>query len=204
MALAICVEDMSDSELLMVLCGPTGSVLAKKSLVELFGMGKPRQDSLIAGEERAPYLAHPQIAVAKELYTRAMNAEMQESGINLSTPTTVKSYLCGRLGGLEKEVFWCLWLDAGNRLICAQELFCGTLAQTSVYPREVVKAGLSHNAAAVIFAHNHPSGDTTPSSADKALTTELKRTLAMVDIRALDHLVVGRNESFSFAENGLI
>jgi DNA repair protein RadC len=95
-------------------------------------------------------------------------------------------------------------MDARNRLIVAEELFRGTLTQTSVYPREVVKRALFHNAAAVIFAHNHPSGETDPSRSDEMLTTTLKTALALVDVRVLDHFVVAGNKALSFAERGLL
>ncbi len=102
------------------------------------------------------------------------------------------------------EVFVVLFLDSQNRLIAAEEMFRGTLAQTSVYPREVVKAALGHNAAAVIFAHNHPSGVAEPSRADEMLTTALKQALALIDCRTLDHVVVASDRTTSFAERGLL
>ena len=97
-----------------------------------------------------------------------------------------------------------LFLDSQNRLITSEELFHGTLSQTSVYPREVVKRALANNAASVMLAHNHPSGLTEPSQADCLLTTALKQALALVDVRVLDHIVVGEEEALSFAEKGLI
>jgi len=109
------------------------------------------------------------------------------------------------LAGLDHEVFFALWLDAQNRLIAAEELFRGTLTQTSVYPREVVKRALAHNAAAVVLAHNHPSGVAEPSAADGLLTRELKQALALVDVRVLDHFIVtGQAQPLSFAERGLL
>jgi DNA repair protein RadC len=101
-------------------------------------------------------------------------------------------------------VFVCIFLDSQHRVISCEELFRGTLAQTSVYPREVVKAALAHNAAAVIFSHNHPSGIAEPSRADELLTQSLKQALALMDIRTLDHFVVAGNELVSFAERGLL
>lgn len=201
---AIEMKNLSDTELLVMLCGAAGRALAKQSLPELFGFGKPRQEYLFAGEERASYMAHPQIAVAKELYIRAIQADMQETGINMTSPSSVRSFLCGRIGGLDYEAFWCLWLDSQNRLICADEMFRGTLTQTSVYPREVVKRALEVGSASVIIAHNHPSGATEASSADRMLTSTLKQTLALVDVRLLDHFIVARNQVTSFAEQGLI
>lgn len=102
------------------------------------------------------------------------------------------------------EVFVVMFLDAQNRLIAAEEMFRGTLTQTSVYPREIVKRAIEHNAASVIFAHNHPSGNTTPSRADEQLTYTLKSALQLIDIRVLDHVIVSGNQSLSFAEHGLI
>lgn len=108
------------------------------------------------------------------------------------------------MAALPHEVFACLFLDSQNELIAYEELFRGTLAQTSVYPREVVKAALAYNAAAVIFAHNHPSGYAEPSRADELLTGVLKQALALVDVRVLDHLIVGGVSVMSFAERGMI
>lgn len=120
------------------------------------------------------------------------------------TPDSVRNMLRLRMGHLERETFTVLFLDSHNRLIAIEDLFTGTLNATSVYPREVVKAALQHNAAAVILAHNHPSGIATPSRADEALTQTLKAALQLVDVRCLDHLIVCKDTSLSFAEKGLI
>ncbi len=122
----------------------------------------------------------------------------------MTSPQAVRDYLRTRLACLPHEVFACLFLDSQHRLIACEEMFRGTLAQTSVYPREVVKAALGCNAAAVIFAHNHPSGVAEPSRADELLTTALKQALALVDIRTLDHFVVGGSQVLPFAERGLL
>lgn len=122
----------------------------------------------------------------------------------MTSPQAVRDYLRTRLACLAHEVFACLYLDSQHRLIACEELFRGTLAQTSVYPREVVKAALARNAAAVIFAHNHPSGVAEPSRADELLTTALKQALALVDIRTLDHMIVAGSQVLSFAERGLL
>ena len=116
----------------------------------------------------------------------------------------MRDYLRLLLHDRGHEVFVCLFLDAQHRMIASEELFRGTLAQTSVYPREVLKAALAHNAAAVIFAHNHPSGVAEPSRADELLTQALKQALGLVDIRTLDHFVVAGNQVVSFAERGLL
>jgi len=122
----------------------------------------------------------------------------------LASPEAVKDYLKLSLSSLPYEAFLALFLDSQNRLLAVRELFRGTLAQTSVYPREVVKAALAENAAGVVFAHNHPSGVAEPSRADELLTASLKSALALVDIRTLDHLVVAGHRVVSFAERGLI
>ena len=110
----------------------------------------------------------------------------------------------GLLAGLPHEVFVCIQLDAQHRVIAIEELFRGTLTQASVYPREVVKASLRVNAAAVIFAHNHPSGACQPSQADELLTRNLKEALALVDVKVLDHFIIAGTNSLSFAERGLL
>ena len=123
---------------------------------------------------------------------------------SLSSPGAVRDYLRLALSGREHEVFVVIYLDAQHRVLHSEELFRGTLTQTSVYPREVVKAALAANAAAVILAHNHPSGIAEPSHADELLTRQLKAALALVDVRVLDHFVVAGAASLSFAERGLI
>jgi DNA repair protein RadC len=125
-------------------------------------------------------------------------------GATMSSPQAVKDYLRVQIGSLEHEVFTVIFLDAQHRLIALKEMFRGTVTQTSVYPREVVKESLALNAAAVILAHNHPSGAADPSRADEFLTQTLKTALALVDVRVLDHLVVGGDDVRSFAELGLL
>jgi DNA repair protein RadC len=145
-----------------------------------------------------------QLTATLELARRALSDQMK-SGDLLGSPAAVRDWLRLKLGGLQHETFTALWLDARNHLIAQEELFRGTLTQTSVYPREVVKQALTHNAAAAIFAHNHPSGVAEPSAADELLTRSLKDALALVDVRILDHfIVVGQAPPFSFAERGLI
>jgi DNA repair protein RadC len=122
----------------------------------------------------------------------------------LSSPQTVRDYLRLKLQGRPHEVFVAVFLDAQNRVLAVEELFRGTLTQTSVFPREIVKRALHFNAAAIIFAHNHPSGVAEPSRADEALTQTLKHTLALVDVKVLDHFVIGGDAAMSFAERGLI
>jgi DNA repair protein RadC len=125
-------------------------------------------------------------------------------GATMSSPQAVKDYLRLQIGVLEHEVFTVIFLDAQNRLIALKEMFRGTVSQTSVYPREVVKESLALNAAAVILAHNHPSGAADPSRADEFLTQSLRAALLLVDVRVLDHLVVAGSDVVSFAERGLL
>lgn len=138
-----------------------------------------------------------------ELARRALTAELAQRPV-FDSPTAVREYLKLQLGDLAHEVFAVLFLDAQHRLIAYEPLFRGTLTQTSVYPREVLKRALALNAAAVLLAHNHPSGVAEPSRADEFLTQSLKTALAMIDVRVLDHLVVGRGQIVSFAERGLL
>ncbi len=126
------------------------------------------------------------------------------NGSALTSPTAVRLYLTMLLAEKEHEVFVCVWLDAQHKLIASEELFRGTLTQTSVHPREVVKSALKHNAAAVIFAHPHPSGCCMPSQADELLTRNLKDALSLVEVKVLDHFIVAGPQAISFAERGLL
>ena len=142
-----------------------------------------------------------QLQAVMELAKRAL-AEELESGIALSSPQSVRAYLQLQLAGKMHESFMVLFLDVKNRLIATEELFRGTLTHTSVYPREVVKAALQHNAAALLLAHNHPSGTPNPSAADLAITQTLKHALEMIDVKVLDHFIVAGSRVYSFAEHG--
>lgn len=145
-----------------------------------------------------------QLKASFELTRRALTQEMSTRD-SFTSPGKVRDWLRLKLASRQHEVFMALWLDAQNRLIKAEELFTGTLTQTSVYPREVVKAALANNAAAVILAHNHPSGMAEPSQADELLTTSLKSALTLIDVKLLDHFIVAGNAPpLSFAERGLI
>lgn len=146
---------------------------------------------------------YAQLQAALELARRAL-AERIAAGDVLSSPEAVRSFLRLTLADRPHEVFMMVILDAQNRVITTEELFRGTLTQTSVFPREVVKSALKHNAAAVVLAHNHPSGVAEPSQADQVLTETLRRALALVDVRVLDHFIVGRGAAMSFAERGLL
>jgi DNA repair protein RadC len=148
-----------------------------------------------------------QLKAAFELAKRALEERIPAKRA-LSSPQAVRAalqdWLRLHLAGREREVFIAAYLDAQNRLIEIEELFEGTLTQTSVYPREVVRYALRHNARSVIFAHNHPSGVAEPSQADQVLTETLKRALRLVDVEVLDHFVIGHGAALSFAERGLL
>ncbi len=144
-----------------------------------------------------------EIVAVLELARRALAAQLTQQTL-FESPTAVRDYLQLQLGSRPHEIFAVLFLDSRNRLIVLEELFRGTLGQTSVYPREVVIRALALNAANVVFAHNHPSGSARPSRADEALTQTLKAALALVDVRVLDHFIVTRTEAVSMAELGLI
>lgn len=163
-------------------------------------MKQPR--SLATLTKRQQYLVDDQI-IAQAL--GILEQRMTHYDVNLSAPELVRNYVRLHLGTKRHEVFTVLFLNVKNRLIKKEDMFRGTLTHTSVYPREVVTAALGHNAASVMFVHNHPSGSTEPSEADQILTTALKQALALVDVRLLDHFVVaGSAAPFSFAEHGLL
>lgn len=182
----------SDLELLSLLIG-------EKAAHRLMSGGLA--SLLIGAANRRP--THPRISAALELVQRALKEELR-AGSALCSPGAVRDYLRLVLAGKDHEVFVALFLDAQHRVIDAEELFQGTLTQTSVYPREVVKASLRWNAAAVIFAHNHPSGVAQPSQSDELLTRNLKDALSLVDVKVLDHFIIAGNASISFAERGLL
>jgi DNA repair protein RadC len=204
------VSQASDVELLTVILGKrrTAETLLKKAGGSLFALllDTPQEHrDLSCGEGSTAYAADPllKLRAARELAARAIAEDLGGRDC-LSSPSAVRDLLKLRLAGLPHEVFVCLQLDAQHRVIAYEELFRGTLTQTSVYPREVVKAALRANAAAVIFAHNHPSGVAEPSHADEILTRSLKAALALVDVQVLDHFIVAGNRTMSFAERGLI
>ena len=186
------IAQLSDVELLAKLIGANESRrLYRGSLAPLFAESIDGNGS------------HYICAAARELVRRWLNEELRRD-CSLTTPGSVRDYLRLVFNGREYESFVVLFLDAQTRLIVAKELFRGTLTQTSVYPREIVKEALQENAAAVILAHNHPSGVATPSSADKTLTSALKQALSLVDVKVLDHFIVAGASSLSFAERGLL
>jgi DNA repair protein RadC len=202
---------LSDAELLAIFLrvgvkGKSAVDLSRDLLAHFGGLNKLFATPLTAfksfhGMGEAKYA---QLQAVLEMARRALGEALQDRDA-LSSPGAVRDWLRLHLANLPHEVFMVLLLDAQNRLIHSEELFRGTLTQTSVYPREVVKLALEHNAASVILAHNHPSGVSEPSPSDEALTRSLKRGLEMVDIRVLDHFIVaGNTQPLSFAERGLI
>lgn len=159
-----------------------------ESLKAIKGLGPAKRAELLA---------------VMEMARRALAQQMQAAPV-FDSPGRVKDYLALHLAGRSQEVFAVLFLDAQHRLLRVEDLFFGTLNQTSVYPREVVKRALALNAAALVLAHNHPSGVAEPSRADEYLTQTLKAALALVDVRVLDHIVVGQGQAVSLAERGLL
>ncbi len=162
--------------------------------------------NIVKNEDPATYTVSP-TAGDDAVISQAMSilaGRMRSGGDVFASPTNVRSYCQLRLGGLNHEVFAVLFLNVQNSLIEYREMFRGTLTQTSVYPREVVKEALELNAAGVVLVHNHPSGNTQPSRADEAMTQTLKAALALIDVRVLDHIIVTANGSLSMAEKGLI
>ncbi len=208
--LALGVAALSDAELLAVflrvgVSGKTSVDLAREllqtfgSLTAIFAASRS-QLSQVRGMGLSKYA---QLQAIFEMSRRALKETMQVRDA-LTSPQQVRDFLCLKLASLPYEVFMVLFLDAQNKLIGADELFRGSLMQTSVYPREVVKRALHHNAAGVILAHNHPSGLAKQSQADELITQQLKQALALVDVRVLDHFIVAGNTTFSFAERGLL
>lgn len=202
---------LSDAELLALFLrvGMRGksAVDLARDLLQQFGSltrlcaASAAEFSAIPGMGLAKYA---QLQAVMELARRALAEQMNDADV-FESPLAVRNWLRLRIGSLPHEVFHVLLLDARNRLIEAVELFRGTLTQTSVYPREVVKLALARNAAAVILAHNHPSGAGEPSPADELLTRSLKQALELVDIRVLDHFIVTAHaQPLSFAERGLL
>lgn len=201
---------LSDAELLAVILrtGTTGRTaldLGRAALARfggLAGLLAASTAELAAIDGLGPAKS-AQLQAVLELARRSLREEVRRDTV-LSSPGKVRDFLRITLARREHEVFMALFLDSQNRLLAADELFRGTLTQTSVYPREVVKRALALNAGAVIFAHNHPSGVAEPSRSDELLTASLKQALALVDVRVLDHLIVAGTAMTSFAERGLL
>ncbi|HEX7326965.1 MAG TPA: DNA repair protein RadC [Casimicrobiaceae bacterium] len=201
---------LTDAELLAVVLGTgcTGATsldVARDLLARYRGLSALLAESIdkLACVKGLGTAKAAKLVAGVEIARRLLREEVTHGGA-LTSPEAVRDYLRLSLASLPHEAFVVLFLDSQHRLLAADELFRGTLAQTSVYPREIVKAALSRNAAAVIFAHNHPSGVAEPSRADELLTQALKQALALVDIRTLDHFVVAGDRVVSFAERGLL
>lgn len=201
---------LSDAELLAIflrtgLPGKSAVDMGRDLIVEFKNLTR------LFAASRHEFCAFPGLGDAKyaqlqailEMARRALSEEMRHTDA-LNSPAAVRNYLRLALAGKAHEVFCGVFLDSQNRVLAVEELFRGTLSQASVYPREVVKRALAHNAAAIILAHNHPSGIAEPSHADENLTQALKAALALVDVRVLDHFIVGCGETISFAERGLL
>ena len=203
-------EALSDAELLAIFLrvGVTGksAVDLARDLITQFGSlngifaATEHELSQVHGIGTSKYV---QLQAIFEMSRRALSEQLQQRDV-FKSPQAVRDYLVLKLGSLTKEVFLVLFLDTQNRLLASEEMFSGSLSETSVYPREVLKRALHHNAASVIFAHNHPSGIAQQSQADELLTKQLKQALALVDVRVLDHFIVAGNNTLSFSERGLI
>ena len=200
---------LSDTELVAILLrtgvrGKSAVDLARELLGEFDGVSGVLEAGARLGRIKGLGPAKSaQFAAAVELARRALDEKMRDTSA-LTSPGSVRDYLRLALSRREEEAFVCIWLDAQHKVIEIQEAFRGTLTQTSVYPREIVKAALARNAAAVIFAHNHPSGVAQPSQADELLTRNLKEALALVEVKVLDHFIIAGNQAISFAERGLL
>ncbi len=209
-ALALGAASLADAELLALLLrtGMRGQGVLQfaQGLLEQFG-GFPgllqANTETLRGIKGLGPAKRAELAAVAEMARRSLARQLQEQPV-FESPQRVRQYLQLHMSGLPHEEFAVLFLDAQHRLISMDTLFRGTLTQTSVYPREVVKAALARNAAAVVLAHNHPSGAAEPSRADELLTQALKQALALVDVRVLDHLVVGQGHVVSFSERGLL
>jgi DNA repair protein RadC len=204
-------RQLSDSELLAVLLG-SGSAgvdalsLARGLLSELGGLAPllAAQPSLLLQHPGLGWVGYCRLQAGVELGRRFLAAP-RTPGAPMTDPGKAAEYFQARLVGLPHELFCCLFLDTRHRLICCEELFRGTLDGAAVYPREVVKRALFHNAGAVILGHNHPSGSPEPSEADQHITGRLKAALGLIEVRVLDHIIVGSGEaSVSLARRGLL
>jgi DNA repair protein RadC len=203
-------EALSDAELIAIFLrtgtrGKSAVDLAREVLTSFGSL------SALCSADGARFCAIPGLGSAKyvqlqavlEMARRSLREQLARNTV-LGSPQAVRDYLRLKLQDRPHEVFVGVFLDAQNRVLAVEELFRGTLTQTSVYPREVVKRALHHNAGALIFAHNHPSGVAEPSRADEALTQALKQALALVDVKVLDHFVIGSGAAMSFAERGML
>ena len=201
---------LTDAELLAIFLrtgiqGKTAVDLAQDLLVE-FGSLRVLMQADCATFTQAKGLGNAKYAQLQAVLEMARRYTFEEldRGSVLTSPEATRAYLSNQLRDYPYEVFACLFLDNQHHILEFEELFRGTIDGASVYPREVVKKALDHNAAAVIFAHNHPSGISEPSQADKLITNKLKQALDLLDIRVLDHFIIGDGLPYSFAEHGLL
>ena len=208
--LALGARALSDAELLAIFLrtgipGLSAVDLARSLLTEFGGISPllradRQRFCAVKGLGEAKYT---QLQSALELSRRHLGEQLSGTAV-LGNPAAVTDFIRAHLHDYAHEVFMVLYLDTRHRLLAVEELFRGTIDGANVYPREVVRQALHHNAAAIIFAHNHPSGVAEPSSADEAITQRLQDALRLVDIRVLDHIIIGRGEQVSLAERGLL
>ena len=203
-------EALSDAELLAIflrtgVAGRSAVDLARELLARFGGLRRLLEADRggFCSQHGLGAAKYAQLQAVLEMARRHLLEGLQR-GDTLTSPADTRRYLTARLRGHPQEVFACLFLDSRHRVIACEDLFHGTIDGASVHPREVVRRCLQHNAAAVILAHNHPSGVAEPSDADRRLTRRLRDALALIDVRVLDHLVIGDGEAMSFAERGLI
>ncbi|MEF7612669.1 DNA repair protein RadC [Aquincola sp. MAHUQ-54] len=202
---------LADAELLALLLrtgvAGQGVLQMAQALLDRFGglqgLMRATLDELKTFKGLGGTAKRAELAAVLEIARRTLAQQLAERPL-FDSPGAAKDYAALHLRGLPHEVFAVMFLDARHRLLCLEEMFRGTLTQTSVYPREVVKRALAQNACAVVLLHNHPSGHAEPSAADEALTQALRSALALVDVRVLDHLIVGAGVVTSFAERGLL
>ncbi len=203
-------QALSDAELLAIflrvgVVGKSAVDLARDLLIQFGSLNgifaaTEHELSQVHGIGSSKYV---QLQAIFEMSRRALNEQLQQRDV-LASPQAVRDYLVLKLGSYTKEAFLVLFLDTQNRLLATEEMFSGSLSETSVYPREIVKRVLHHNAAAVIFAHNHPTGNVKQSQADELLTKQLQQALALIDVKVLDHFIVAGNNTLSFSHTGLL
>ena len=208
--LTLGARHLTDAELMAIILrtgirGKTALDLSRELLSELGGLKK------LLNTDHHYFYQKPGVGKSKLAMLKAaleLGRRSQEEdlaiGEKLNNSQATKHFLASRLKDYPHEVFACLFLDSQNRVLGFEELFHGTLTETSIYPREVIKRCLAHNAAKIIFAHNHPSGNPEPSQSDREMTQQLKSALALIEIHLIDHVVVGQKENTSFAELGLL
>ncbi|WP_086934211.1 RadC family protein [Agarilytica rhodophyticola] len=201
-------QTLSDTELLAIFlrtgCAGKSAVDIARELIAKFGSLRPLLEANLNEFSSTPGLGpakYAQLQAVLEIARRHL-AESLNRDVTLNSSANVKRYLIAKLRHRRQEIFAALFLDTKHRLIAFEELFSGTINTAAVYPREIIIHALNHNAASVIFAHNHPSGSTLPSQSDFELTEQLMKVLKAIDINTLDHMVIGEGHVYSFAEHG--